>query len=271
MPAVRLPTSVQDSGTGVPLPPEWMFHIPKSVFHFPKSMFHFGRNRCSTRPKSVFHFGRNTHGARHGVGRPAEAQPLPGVEPYMSEPQLRAKVRRNLLKVEQLHALVRAVYYGQRGRISADRGSRADIASSRRKKTPEPARSSVPLLVTTFMAPPPERPASAEVPARDHLELLDAPAAPPEAEEGALRVRPGDGEPRVHGTLAAQREPAARGHLHAAQIEDLVSNRGPGGGSSVPTKTAVREASRRGPQGNVHAQITMRSISSTVTVSAVRS
>ena len=38
---------------------------------------------------------------------------------YMSEPQLRAKVRRGLLKVEQLHALARAVYYGQRGRIGA--------------------------------------------------------------------------------------------------------------------------------------------------------
>ena len=38
---------------------------------------------------------------------------------YMSEPQLRAKVRRGLLKVEQLHALARAVYYGHRGRISA--------------------------------------------------------------------------------------------------------------------------------------------------------
>ena len=37
----------------------------------------------------------------------------------MSEPRLRAKVRRGLLKVEQLHALARAVYYGQRGRLSA--------------------------------------------------------------------------------------------------------------------------------------------------------
>ena len=37
---------------------------------------------------------------------------------YMSEPQLRAKVRRGLLKVEQLHALARAVYYDQRGRFS---------------------------------------------------------------------------------------------------------------------------------------------------------
>ena len=38
---------------------------------------------------------------------------------YMSEPQLRATVRRGLLKVEQLHALARAVYDGQRGRLSA--------------------------------------------------------------------------------------------------------------------------------------------------------
>ena len=45
--------------------------------------------------------------------------PPPANDPYMSEPQLRAKVRRGLLKVEQLHALARAVYYGQRGRISA--------------------------------------------------------------------------------------------------------------------------------------------------------
>ena len=38
---------------------------------------------------------------------------------YMSEPQPRAKVRRGLLKVEQLHVLARAAYDGQRGRISA--------------------------------------------------------------------------------------------------------------------------------------------------------
>ena len=37
----------------------------------------------------------------------------------MSEPQLRATVRRGLLKVEPLHALARAVSYGQRGRLSA--------------------------------------------------------------------------------------------------------------------------------------------------------
>ena len=38
---------------------------------------------------------------------------------YLSEPQLRSRVRRGLLKVEQLHALARDVYYGRRGRINA--------------------------------------------------------------------------------------------------------------------------------------------------------
>ena len=38
---------------------------------------------------------------------------------YMSQPQLRARIRRGLLKVEQLHALARDVYYGRRGRINA--------------------------------------------------------------------------------------------------------------------------------------------------------
>lgn len=38
---------------------------------------------------------------------------------YLSEPLLRARIRRGLLKVEQLHALAREVYYGRRGRINA--------------------------------------------------------------------------------------------------------------------------------------------------------
>ena len=38
---------------------------------------------------------------------------------YMSEPALRGRVRRGLLKVEQLHALARDVFYGRRGRINA--------------------------------------------------------------------------------------------------------------------------------------------------------
>jgi TnpA family transposase len=37
---------------------------------------------------------------------------------YLSEPQLRSRIRKGLLKVEQLHALARDVYYGRRGRIS---------------------------------------------------------------------------------------------------------------------------------------------------------
>ena len=43
---------------------------------------------------------------------------------YMSEPQLRAKVRRRLLKVEQLHALARAAYYGAAGAHQRPRGLR---------------------------------------------------------------------------------------------------------------------------------------------------
>ena len=38
---------------------------------------------------------------------------------YLSEPRLRSRIRRGLLKVEQLHALARDVYYGRRGRINA--------------------------------------------------------------------------------------------------------------------------------------------------------
>jgi hypothetical protein len=38
---------------------------------------------------------------------------------YLSEPALRGLIRRGLLKVEQLHALARDVFYGRRGRINA--------------------------------------------------------------------------------------------------------------------------------------------------------
>ena len=38
---------------------------------------------------------------------------------YLSEPELRSRIRRGLLKVEQLHALARDVFYGRRGRIDA--------------------------------------------------------------------------------------------------------------------------------------------------------
>jgi hypothetical protein len=38
---------------------------------------------------------------------------------YLSEPKLRARIPRGLLKVEQLHALARDIYYGRRRRINA--------------------------------------------------------------------------------------------------------------------------------------------------------
>ena len=38
---------------------------------------------------------------------------------YLSEPELRGRIRRGLLKVEQLHALARDVFYGRRGQINA--------------------------------------------------------------------------------------------------------------------------------------------------------
>ena len=38
---------------------------------------------------------------------------------YLSEPELRGRIRRGILKVEQLHALARDVFYGRRGRINA--------------------------------------------------------------------------------------------------------------------------------------------------------
>ena len=38
---------------------------------------------------------------------------------YLSEPELRSRIRCRLLKVEQLHALARDLFYGRRGRINA--------------------------------------------------------------------------------------------------------------------------------------------------------
>src|SRR5208283_3727960 len=49
---------------------------------------------------------------------------------YLSEPELRGRIRRGLLKVEQLHALARDVFYGRRGRINA-RESRPTVFGAR--------------------------------------------------------------------------------------------------------------------------------------------
>jgi TnpA family transposase len=54
--------------------------------------------------------------ANRDLGRLLKTEFLLG---YLSEPQLRSRIRRGLLKVEQLHALARDVYYGRRGRINA--------------------------------------------------------------------------------------------------------------------------------------------------------
>ncbi|HMB05887.1 MAG TPA: Tn3 family transposase [Isosphaeraceae bacterium] len=54
--------------------------------------------------------------ANRDLGRIFKTEFLLG---YLSEPQLRARIRRGLLKVDQLHALARDVYYGRRGRINA--------------------------------------------------------------------------------------------------------------------------------------------------------
>ena len=63
-----------------------------------------------------FHASNRLHAANRELGRVLKTEFLLHC---MSEPQLRARVRRGLLKVEELHALARAVYCGQRGRITA--------------------------------------------------------------------------------------------------------------------------------------------------------
>jgi len=38
---------------------------------------------------------------------------------YMSGPELRTRIRRGLLKIEQMHALAREVFFGHRGEVNA--------------------------------------------------------------------------------------------------------------------------------------------------------
>ena len=56
------------------------------------------------------------HAANRELGRVLKTE---FILKYMSKPELRIRVRRGLLRVEQLHAMARVVYYGQLGRISA--------------------------------------------------------------------------------------------------------------------------------------------------------
>jgi TnpA family transposase len=53
---------------------------------------------------------------------------------YLSEPELGRRIRRGLLKVEQLHALARDVFYGRRGRINA----RELLGADEHLQLPEP-------------------------------------------------------------------------------------------------------------------------------------
>ena len=45
-------------------------------------------------------------------------RPIATCAPYLSEPELRRRIRRGLPKVEQLHALARDVFYGRRAGLT---------------------------------------------------------------------------------------------------------------------------------------------------------
>jgi TnpA family transposase len=64
----------------------------------------------------ILHCARLFYRANRDLGRIFKTEFLLS---YLSEPRLRARIRRGLLKVEQLHALARDIYYGRRGRINA--------------------------------------------------------------------------------------------------------------------------------------------------------
>jgi len=54
--------------------------------------------------------------ANHVLGRILKTE---FILQYLSEPELCGRIRRELLKIEQLHALARDVFYGRQGRINA--------------------------------------------------------------------------------------------------------------------------------------------------------
>jgi hypothetical protein len=70
------------------------------------------------RPGRDAHFNRFSllYRANRGLGRIFKTE---FILQYLSEPELRGRIRRGILKVEQLHALARDVFYGRRGRINA--------------------------------------------------------------------------------------------------------------------------------------------------------
>ena len=64
------------------------------------------------------------HAPRQESLLPRQPRPRPHLQDrvylqYLSEPELRGRIRRGLFKVEQIHALARDVFYGRQGRINA--------------------------------------------------------------------------------------------------------------------------------------------------------
>ena len=74
-----------------------------------------GHTTASVAMKRVVAFGGGNHFYRalRELGRLLKTE---YVLEYLGRPELRRRVRRGLLKSEQLHALARAVFYGKRGR-----------------------------------------------------------------------------------------------------------------------------------------------------------
>ena len=69
-----------------------------------------------TRAVSGFSAKNRFYRANRDLGRVLKTE---FILDYMSEPELRTRIRRGLLKVEELHALARDVFYGNRGRVDA--------------------------------------------------------------------------------------------------------------------------------------------------------
>jgi TnpA family transposase len=77
-----------------------------------------GHTTASVAMKRVVAFGGGNHFYRalRKLGRLFKTE---YVLDYVGQPELRRRVRRGLLKSEELHALARAVFYGKRGRADA--------------------------------------------------------------------------------------------------------------------------------------------------------
>ncbi len=77
-----------------------------------------GHTTASVAMMRVVAFGGANHFYR-AVREPGHLFKTEYVLDYVGRPELRRRVRRGVLKSEQLHALARAVFYGKRGRADA--------------------------------------------------------------------------------------------------------------------------------------------------------